>query len=267
MGTGYRGARARRTVLHQPGLILCMEHALTAAALLNAWERGRFQAPVDRALTLLSLSGQAEPSRFSQCSIGRRDAELLRLREAIFGATITGRTDCPACQQPVELNFEIADLRAEPAADLPQAIQGRFGQYELEFKLPTSADLAGLPQAGDLESKKRALLLRCVTRASCNGDAFPADQLPGDIINALSARMAELDPQGDVELALTCPHCRRVWNSPLDVVSFLWSEIEAWAGRLLHEVHTLASAYGWREGDILAMSAWRRQAYLERIAP
>ena len=243
-----------------------MEHALTPAALLNAWERGRFQAPVDRALTLLSLSGQPEPGRFAQCSIGRRDAELLRLREAIFGGNITGRTDCPACQQPVELNLEIADLQAESAADLPEAFEGRFGQYELEFRLPTSDDLGNLSRAADLDSQKRALLLRCVTRASSNGEAFPADQLPGDIINALSARMAELDPQGDVELALTCPHCGRDWKSPLDVVSFLWSEIEAWAGRLILEVHTLASAYGWSEGDILAMSPWRRQAYLERIA-
>jgi hypothetical protein len=51
----------------------------------------------------------------------------------------------------------------------------------------------------------------------------------------------------------------------LDIASYLWSEIHAWAGRMLRDVHALAAAYGWREADILAMSPWRRQAYLEMI--
>ena len=36
-------------------------------------------------------------------------------------------------------------------------------------------------------------------------------------------------------------------------------------GRLLRQVHTLAMAYGWREIDILSMSALRRQVYLEML--
>jgi hypothetical protein len=34
---------------------------------------------------------------------------------------------------------------------------------------------------------------------------------------------------------------------------------------MLVEVHKLASAYGWREADILAMSATRRSMYLNII--
>jgi hypothetical protein len=49
------------------------------------------------------------------------------------------------------------------------------------------------------------------------------------------------------------------------VVAYFWSEINAWAYRLLGEVHSLASAYGWREEDILAMSPWRRHVYLEMV--
>ena len=36
--------------------------------------------------------------------------------------------------------------------------------------------------------------------------------------------------------------------------------------RFLRDVHTLASTYGWREADILALSPWRRQYYLALIA-
>ena len=45
-----------------------------------------------------------------------------------------------------------------------------------------------------------------------------------------------------------------------------WGEryrVTARAGALLHEVHRLASAYGWSETDVLAMSAMRRGVYLE----
>jgi hypothetical protein len=77
--------------------------------------------------------------------------------------------------------------------------------------------------------------------------------------------MAEADPQANVQLAITCPVCSKHWQAGFDIVSFFWNEIDAWAHRLLQEVHTLASAYGWREADILAMSPWRRQCYLAMI--
>jgi hypothetical protein len=102
-------------------------------------------------------------------------------------------------------------------------------------------------------------------KAKCSGQLVAADQLDEDTVTALSERMSELDPQGDVQLALNCPLCSHHWDAPLDIVSFVWGEIHAWAVRLLHDVHALALAYSWRESDILAMSPWRRQAYLELI--
>ena len=69
-----------------------------------------------------------------------------------------------------------------------------------------------------------------------------------------------------LELALSCPSCRHQWQATFDIVSFFWSEINAWAHRSLQEVHTLALAYGWREADILAMSPWRRQFYLKMVS-
>ncbi len=64
---------------------------------------------------------------------------------------------------------------------------------------------------------------------------------------------------------LSCPACGHGWLTPLDAPGYLWREIETQARRLLHEVHALASAYGWREADILAMTARRRWAYLEML--
>ncbi len=52
---------------------------------------------------------------------------------------------------------------------------------------------------------------------------------------------------------------------PFDILSYLWTEIEDWAQRLLVDVHTLAVSYGWSERDILALSPRRRRMYLELL--
>jgi hypothetical protein len=89
--------------------------------------------------------------------------------------------------------------------------------------------------------------------------------LPAEVVEAIVNEMARRDPQADIRFALSCPDCAHQWEAIFDIVSFAWNEISAWAGRLMRQVHTLALAYGWREIDILAMSSWRRQAYLEML--
>ncbi len=77
--------------------------------------------------------------------------------------------------------------------------------------------------------------------------------------------MAEADPLADARLALSCPACGRPWEAAFDVVAFLWGELDAWARRTFAEVHALASAYGWREADVLALSPERRRIYLDLV--
>ena len=84
-------------------------------------------------------------------------------------------------------------------------------------------------------------------------------------MRAVSDGMEEMDPQGDILLDISCISCGHSWKIVFDIVTFFWTEIDAWAHRILREVHDLAKAYGWREADILAMSPWRRQIYLEMV--
>jgi len=79
------------------------------------------------------------------------------------------------------------------------------------------------------------------------------------------ARMAKADPQAEVLITMQCPACPHQWSAPLDIGAFFWAELNAWATRMLREVHLLAAAYGWREPDILALSPRRRQLYLEML--
>jgi hypothetical protein len=98
---------------------------------------------------------------------------------------------------------------------------------------------------------------------SCRlGSAEPPDWSDEDL-DQIGQRLAMADPLAETLLALRCPICENEWEENLDIVSFLWREIEARARRLLFEIHTLASAYGWAETDILSLSEHRRALYFE----
>jgi hypothetical protein len=85
------------------------------------------------------------------------------------------------------------------------------------------------------------------------------------LVEALDARLSLADAHADIRLNLNCTACAACWRAPFDIASYLWSEVDAWALRLLRDVHRLARAYGWREADILALSSSRRQCYLDML--
>lgn len=234
--------------------------ALSAAELLAAWEQGQGRPPVQQALVLLAAAcPDAHPDALADMCIGRRDARLLDLRERIFGSQLVSLAICPSCGERLELSFDTADIRAADAPpDDPLALA--VAGYEVTFRLPNSRDLLAVAGRGEAGDPRRRILDRCLIDAR-----GPGSDLPPEVAHAIVARMAEADPQADVQLALVCPACERPWNAAFDIVSFFWSEINAWAIRTLRDVHALASAYGWREADILAMSPWRRQCYLEMV--
>jgi uncharacterized protein YbaR (Trm112 family) len=240
--------------------------ALSAAELFEVWERGQGQSAAQRALLLLALAcEETPPEHLARLSIGRRDSDLLALRKQTFGPELVSMVACPACGSQLEFRLHADDIRANPFEESDALLRVSEGEHEIAFRLPTSLDLATLDPSAGVEKNRRHLLERCVISATRAGSEMAASDLPGSAILAIAQRMSELDPQADVQLALACPQCEHKWQTPLDIVSYFWSEINAWAQRILREIHSLASAYGWRETDILALSAWRRQAYLELI--
>lgn len=115
-------------------------------------------------------------------------------------------------------------------------------------------------------SMEDALLECCVLTANFEGQAAAVTDLPSRVRTAISERMAEADPQAEIELAFECCDCAEPWTEIFDIAAYLWDEVNAWAMRTFHEVHCLASAYGWSEREVLAVSPRRRSLYLERIA-
>src|SRR5262245_10469442 len=112
-----------------------------AATLLHAWERGAAQGPTMRGLLLLAAANPgATPAALAATGIGERDARLLELREALFGAQLECIASCPHCGERIELGFAVRGIRARHHAG-GEAMRVAAQGYEVEFRLPTSTDL------------------------------------------------------------------------------------------------------------------------------
>lgn len=235
--------------------------ALNATSLLTAWEQGVSQHPLQRAVTLLALAWpEKSVDGWSRVSIGERDRQLFKLRTELFGSKLEAIASCPKCGERLELAFRTHDLLVN--ASEPEPLQLKSGSYEVNYRLPTSADLLAV---ADRPAEAHALLLERCVEALNDGVVVQASTLPESVIKVLGQKMADADPQAEVQIALDCPACSHHWSTVFDILSYLWGEIEDWAQRLLHEVHSLAMAYGWSERDILSMSATRRRLYLEMV--
>jgi hypothetical protein len=232
--------------------------------MLDAWERGVPQGPVERGVILAALAApDATENALAALPVGERDRHLLALRAAAFGPRLNGLVACEACGEQLELDLAVDELHAAgpvAAGELTVA----EGEYVVWLRLPDSYDLreaeAALP-----EDAPQLLLQRCVVRAERNGAPVTADTLPADVVAAAGNTLSDADPLADLRFALTCVQCGHPVEASFDTVGFLWAELDAWAGRMQREVHTLASAYGWAERDILRLGPARRARYLRML--
>lgn len=239
-------------------------HALNDSDILSVWERGAASQPVYRALILLAFAcSDVTPQGLAGLSIGRRDSLLLELREMTFGSKLSCLARCPGCGEQLDLAFDAAEIRAAAKEDASQELSLQSSGFAVEFKLPNSLDLAAIGECRDVASARSILLYRCILSARRDGEEISPRLLPTKVADLIVNKMEEVDPQADIQLSLSCPCCSWKWNQTFDIVSFLWSEIDFWAHRILEEVHALARTYGWSEREILALSPKRRGFYLE----
>ena len=236
--------------------------ALSVTELLTVWEHGLAARPFERALAILSAaSPESSPTVLARFSIGRRDTCLLKLREWAFGPDLAILAACPRCHQTLETVLPVAGLYSpfEDGGDRETSLV--LQPYDVRCRPPNTEDLAACLGL-DMAAIRQELFRRCVIEARHLGNPIRSDELPGELAQKIVERLAEADPQADIRTELVCPDCRHRWTEVFDIVSFFWTEIDVWARRVLREVHILASAYGWRERDILALSPMRRHVYL-----
>ncbi len=240
---------------------------LTASDLLRIWETGERQSSVEQALTVLAVAyPERSYEQLLDLSLGERDRLLLGLRSSLFGPNLQAFAQCPSCAQRLEFSFDVTQMSAPPWEPPSASESLSVAGFHLSFRLPCSRDLLLLSTHNHRQQARRQLAHCCLQTAS-GGDAQPltADELPDAVIQKLAEHVLKCDPLQEIVLKLVCPACDRCWHPLLDIGTFLWCEIAACAKRLLHDVHTLAQAYGWSEAEILSLAPRRRQAYLEMV--
>jgi hypothetical protein len=229
--------------------------ALSSFGVLELWEKGMSLHPLDRGLLALSVADPVGTAAVADWPLGHRNRALLDLHASWFGPRLEGWTSCPSCGDKVEFELDARELvRAAPSEPPPDAVM--VGAYA--FRPPTSRDLAHVV-ARDAAASATGLLDRCRT-----GGPEPPEWT-GDLLEAVEDTLASADPLAETRLALSCPSCQREWDDAFDIGRFLWAEVESRARRVLWEVHTLASAYGWTESETLALGDARRAMYLEIV--
>jgi hypothetical protein len=240
--------------------------SLTAHDILQLWEQGQYQHPINQALSMLALA-RPDMTRedLSRLDIAQRDQSLLDLREQISGPYLQVYSECPDCSAGLEFSVTTSELKAldgpQPAPD-DGIYEMAQGEVKIRFRLPNSTDLAAAIGA-DTTAACALIMQRCVIEARRGDMLVRIDEQNDEFLRALADYMGTCASQADIVLDILCPACRFTYQAQFDIASFLWKEISSQAMRLLRDVHTLARAYGWREADILSMSAARRAYYLE----
>ncbi len=230
--------------------------ALSGEKILRAWECSRELPEQEAALALLALAwpkrGAAEWARMA---LGERNAMLLELRAATLGRRMEGLAECPACGALLEFSLD--------AMELAHAVREQLAAADActdpgAFRPANTQDMIAASVTND-EDEARSILL---ARTMAGGE-----EPRSDIANETALELFErINAAAEIRVELACPECPERPVLDLDIAQFLLKEIAGAARRLMTEVHELASAYGWSEREIAAMSPARRAAYLEMLS-
>ncbi len=234
--------------------------ALTQADYLALWESGRALHPIDQGLLAVQAAfPESREESVADWPLGRRNRALAQLYCACFGPRLRGWAACRQCGEKLEFEVDGNALAERGAGG------GGTGTVSIEswvFRLPTSRDLAGIAAAADPSSAAARLLDLCLV---ADDAAERPDAWSEHDVEAIGEQLAAADPLAEILLDFHCPLCGESFQETLDLSIFLWSELEGRSKRLLLDVHTLASAYGWSEAEVLSLSPVRRNFYLEQV--
>jgi len=235
---------------------------LAGASLLDAWERGADQGDLERAITLLAAASGAPAAELARLDLPARNRALLRLRWVSFGADLAGFVPCERCGARLEFAVSVPQVLAR----LEDLVRGgttewTSGSVRCALRPATTEDLLAAVAEPDDDAARRRLLERCATAPGTDEAGLAAVRSDPEVL----ARLERLHEAAEITCAVRCPGCGASDLVDLDIARFLWDEVRHGALRLLRDVHDLASAYGWSEDAVLAMSPQRRRAYLEMV--
>jgi len=233
--------------------------------LLQIWEYGSLIKPHEYGRLLLTMGmPELDAAELPNMTIGERDKLLLQLRGEMFGSRFDARVPCEQCGEKMEVAFDVADIMVEDDCEKKER-EVELGNHTVRYRVLAIKDLDVLSSLNDGRKIEECLFSRCLLEIRRNGSVVDESDLSASEKDTIIHHIAQADPQSEVLIKLECPYCQTSSEVVFDIVSYVHTEINHYAQRLLLDVHYLSASYGWREKDILAMSAHRRQAYIDVI--
>jgi hypothetical protein len=223
-----------------------------------------------------ALLGRVVPQLpVSDLTLGDRDALLLHSYAINYSGAAQCLCTCPGCAQRLDLELRIDELLVAPYPQQAAAYRVEFAEadgtsWRVQFRLPTVADIDAVLATCRAQplAAARTVIERClleVVRDAEGGDCLP-NSLPDFVLKQVADRIAEIDSQAELRFHLCCPVCALEFDSVIDPVDLLAPAVKSGAERAARDIHQLAYAYHWSEGEILALPATRRQRYVTLIA-
>ncbi|OCR24177.1 hypothetical protein AFK24_15595 [Pseudomonas syringae] len=212
-------------------------------------------ASVARAGTLLiGLCASLATEEGAQTALGSEAARTLTLGDrellfrAIFSSTFSPKVasgrPCPGdCGETIEFDLDLSIAPEMPPEPGP-IHHLEFMGLQATCRLLTGADLE---EAAGTDDPVSSLCHACT-----GNDALPCD--------VLAQELTRLDPNAETVINLTCAACGHETQVYLDGFELIRHAL-ATEGGIFRQIHILASAYGWREQDILAIPRARRRRY------
>jgi len=233
----------------------------------------RATALLARCLTRLGPLSPVATEAAASLTAGDREALLLHLRRLTLGERLQCVLSCPAsdCGERMDLDLRVSDLLLPPYPHNRERYETTITQngsnYSVGFRLPTGAhqeEAAALARS-DPQAAADLLLHRCVEHVVTE-DGQRVEDLPPVVIDQLPTVMAELDPQAELMLSLTCPACDHGFSALFDAGAYLFQELDDRTRHIYGEVHLLAFYYHWSEAEITGMTPRKRRLYLDLLA-
>lgn len=188
-------------------------------------------------------------------SVGRRTQALLDVLAATERRDrirLTAVCGAAGCAQTFEFELPLQGLPCADTEDGTIAVQ--LGpQRHARLRLPCGDDLR-LWHAAQPATRAEAVRTLCASLL-VEGELDDGDETTVD------AAIAAHNPLVDFSVACTCPACAAPAEVAVDLEGLALRRLGRAQRELLREIHVLASHYGWREADVLALPAARRAHY------
>jgi hypothetical protein len=198
-------------------------------------------------------------------TLSQRLQALIAVRRASGASRMDVQAPCAHCAEQMAITLDLDDFAAAPAT--PRFTWRSPDGAVLSLRLPRGHDLRRWRAAhGDGATRREAMaaaLIEAVDGLAVDIDADELDAWMPGLDDAFEAH----DPLTALHLDATCPACGQDNDIACDLETLLVDGLARAQDRLLDEVTQLANAFHWSEPAIMALPAWRRARYLQRITP